>query len=419
MARANFDSNSYDAERERERAEERERIFERYTQGRSRTDDIEPWEEPNFSHYMKKDRYGFIHEKPIPMEPLDKKSLEKKQIKEKKWLRMVKHWQETNRVPEDLKSRIWKGCPDSLRGQVWPLMLRIREIKQSNEKTHGPNMYERMKEKARRKSPDIRQIDLDVHRTYRNHEMFQLKYGVMQQKLFYVLAGYSMFNKEVGYCQGMANVVALMLMYLHEEEDAFWALTSLLRGERYKMNDFFTPRLPKLFRCLDHHMVLRKKFIPSVHKHLKKLQYEPTLYATKWFLQCYLDKLPFSLALRVWDIFLLEGEEIETAMAIAILRTFKKTLIKQNDEQLNDFLCRLCESQLDEEKIIDNLSEVLLDLRRQRMSHLPKEKIIEELKPSESLSTLPSNKKVKKKKKNRDMNNGGTNTLPSMHMTSL
>jgi len=53
------------------------------------------------------------------------------------------------------------------------------------------------------------------------------------------------------------------------------------------------------------------------------------------------------------------------------------------------------------------------------MSHLPKEKIIEELKPSESLSTLPSNKKVKKKKKNRDMNNGGTNTLPSMHMTSL
>ena len=81
-------------------------------------------------------------EKPIPMEPVDKKSLEKKQIKEKKWLRMVKHWQETNRMPEDLKSRIWKGCPDSLRGQVWPLMLRIREIKQSNEKQHGPNMYE-------------------------------------------------------------------------------------------------------------------------------------------------------------------------------------------------------------------------------------------------------------------------------------
>ena len=76
------------------------------------------------------------------MEPLDKKSLEKKQIKEKKWWRMVQHWQDTNKVPDDLKSRIWKGCPDSLRGRVWPLMLRIKEIKQSNEKQHGPNMYE-------------------------------------------------------------------------------------------------------------------------------------------------------------------------------------------------------------------------------------------------------------------------------------
>ena len=34
LARANFDPSSYDAEKERERAEERERIFERYTQAR-------------------------------------------------------------------------------------------------------------------------------------------------------------------------------------------------------------------------------------------------------------------------------------------------------------------------------------------------------------------------------------------------
>lgn len=155
-----------------------------------------------------------------------------------------------------------------------------------------------------------------------------------------------MFNRDVGYCQGMANIVALMLMYLHEEEDVFWALTSLLRGDKYQMNDFFTPKLPKLFRCLDHHLVLRKKFIPSVHKHLKKLHFEPTLYATKWFLQCFLDNVPFSLALRIWDIFLFEGEEIETAMAVAILRCFKKNIVKATDEQVNDFLSRLPRTQV-------------------------------------------------------------------------
>ena len=35
-----------------------------------------------------------------------------------------------------------------------------------------------MKDHARRWSPDIRQIDLDVNRTYRNHIMFRERYNV-------------------------------------------------------------------------------------------------------------------------------------------------------------------------------------------------------------------------------------------------
>ena len=35
-----------------------------------------------------------------------------------------------------------------------------------------------MKELARQESPDIRQIDLDVNRTYRDHIMFRERYGI-------------------------------------------------------------------------------------------------------------------------------------------------------------------------------------------------------------------------------------------------
>lgn len=51
-----------------------------------------------------------------------------------------------------------------------------------------------MRELARNNSAEIRQIDLDVNRTYRNHEMFRERYGVKQQALFHVLAAYSMYN---------------------------------------------------------------------------------------------------------------------------------------------------------------------------------------------------------------------------------
>ena len=45
------------------------------------------------------------------------------------------------------------------------------------------------------------QIDLDVNRTYRDHEMFRDRYNTRQKALFHVLAAYSVYNTEVGYCQ--------------------------------------------------------------------------------------------------------------------------------------------------------------------------------------------------------------------------
>ena len=55
-------------------------------------------------------------------------------------------------------------------------------------------IYEAMKDLGRQTSPDVRQIDLDVMRTFRNHIMFRERYGIKQQALFHVLVAYSMYN---------------------------------------------------------------------------------------------------------------------------------------------------------------------------------------------------------------------------------
>ena len=90
-------------------------------------------------------------------------------------------------------------------------------------------------------------------RTYRDHEMFRERYNSRQQDLFHVLAAYSMFNTEVGYCQGMSQIAALLLMYLNSEEDAFWALSQLMSAPKYNMHGFFIHGFPKLLRFQDHY----------------------------------------------------------------------------------------------------------------------------------------------------------------------
>ena len=44
-----------------------------------------------------------------------------------------------------------------------------------------------------------------------------------------------MYNTEVGYCQGMSQIAALLLMYMDEEE-AFWGLSQLLTDKKHAMH---------------------------------------------------------------------------------------------------------------------------------------------------------------------------------------
>lgn len=64
---------------------------------------------------------------------------------------------------------------------------------------------------------------------------FRERYSLKQKSMFYVLAAYSMYNMEVGYCQGMSVLAGLLLLYMDEEE-AFWGLSVLLTDKKYSMH---------------------------------------------------------------------------------------------------------------------------------------------------------------------------------------
>ena len=96
------------------------------------------------------------------------------------------------------------------------------------------------------------------------------------------------------------------------------------------------------------------------------------LYTLKWFFQCFLDRLPFSLSIRVWDLFLLEGDIIMFAMAYTILRLHRKTLLKMGMDDLIEFLQKSLASDFryDDDYVIEQtLRENLQELRSSRMHH--------------------------------------------------
>ncbi|XP_067902492.1 ecotropic viral integration site 5 protein homolog isoform X2 [Heterodontus francisci] len=263
--------------------------------------------------------------------------------------------------------RIYKGIPLQLRGQIWSLLLDLEKLKSENE-----GKYEKMKIQAQSVSADIKQIDLDVNRTFRDHIMFRDRYGVKQQALFHVLAAYSVYNTEVSYCQGMSQLAAILLMYLNEE-DAFWALSQLITDQKHAMHGFFIPGFPKLQRFQAHHDQILSKLMPKLKKHMDKEQMSTGIYTTKWFLQCFIERTPFTLTLRLWDIYILEGERVLAAMAYTIMKLHKKRLVKMSLEDLREFLQEIMSKNFhyDDDVVIDQLEKSMVELRKLKLELPP------------------------------------------------
>ncbi|KAJ7344310.1 hypothetical protein JRQ81_000260 [Phrynocephalus forsythii] len=343
-------------------AEERAEIIAKYEKGRQEGAQIDPWEDADFTLYKVTDRFGFLHEHELPT----RSALEEKQKLQEiervdKWLKMLRKW-EKYRNSEKMFRRVYKGVPLQVRGQVWSLLLDIEKMKMENE-----GKYEKMKEQAKSYSSEIKQIDLDINRTFRNHIMFRDRYGVKQQALFHVLSAYSVYNTEVSYCQGMSQIAAILLMYLNEE-DAFWALAQLLTNQRHAMHGFFIPGFPKLQRFQAHHEAILNKLFPKLKKHMDKEQMSTGIYTTKWFLQCFIDRTPFTLTLRLWDIYILEGERVLTAMAYTILKLHKKRLLKMSLEDLREFLQEKIAASLlfEDDIVIEQLQASMAELRKMK-----------------------------------------------------
>ncbi|XP_062950716.1 USP6 N-terminal-like protein [Cynocephalus volans] len=266
-------------------------IMEKYQQGHRAGTLVKNWDE-EFKIYRRIDRLGFLHEKELPR-------VTTQEVK--------------------MSRRVYKGIPPQVRGRAWSLLLGVDKVKMQN-----PGKYQRMKEQGKMLCQQIQKIDLEVSCTFTNHVMFRDRYGIKQQELFHVLVAFSAYDTEVGYCEGMSHIAAILLMHLNEE-DAFWALVQLMTNQRHNMHGFYIPGAPKLRRLLFFHEQLLRTMLPQLHKHLDDQGVIADVY-TYWFSQCFIDEIPFHLSLRIFDVFILEGEPLLTGMAYTTMKIHGKLL---------------------------------------------------------------------------------------------
>ncbi|NWZ90026.1 EVI5L protein, partial [Nesospiza acunhae] len=174
------------------------------------------------------------------------------------WGRIVNEWDEWRKKKEKLlKELIRKGIPHHFRAIVWQLLCSAAELPlkaQYSELLRMSSPCERLIRRdiarpgqPRMSSPCERLIRRDIAQTYPEHDFFKGQDSLGQEVLFNVMKAYSLVDREVGYCQGSAFIVGLLLMQMPEEE-AFSVFVRLM--QEYRLRELFKPSMAELGLCI-------------------------------------------------------------------------------------------------------------------------------------------------------------------------
>uniref|UniRef100_A0A4W6CZ33 Ecotropic viral integration site 5 n=2 Tax=Lates calcarifer TaxID=8187 RepID=A0A4W6CZ33_LATCA len=277
------------------------------------------------------------------------------------WGRIVNEWEEVRKKKEkQLKDLVRKGIPHHFRAIVWQLLCNAQNMP----------IKDQYSELLKMTSPCEKLIRRDIARTYPEHEFFKEKDSLGQEVLFNVMKAYSLVDREVGYCQGSAFIVGLLLMQMPEEE-AFCVFVKLMQD--YRLRELFKPSMAELGLCMYQFECMIQEQLPELHMHFQAQSFHTSMYASSWFLTIFLTSFPLPVATRIFDIFMCEGLEIVFRVGLAILQMNQAELIQLDMEGMLQHFQKVIPHQLDSgpDKVIQAAYQVKYNAKK--MKKLEKE----------------------------------------------
>lgn len=238
------------------------------------------------------------------------------------WSQILLKWSKCTpgQRPAGLKELIKHGIPEALRGEVWQRLV-MSDMDQG--------LIDAYRILITKDSTFEQIIKRDINRTFPANEYFKSTGGVGQDNLYKLCKAYSIFDEEIGYCQGLTFIGAALLLHMPEEQ-AFVVLIKI-------MHDY---GVRNLFRCTFEELHLRffqlerliEDQIPELYHHFQRLGIEAHMYASQWFLTLFTAKFPLHLVYYILDLFLFNKFNTIFQVSLALLSLSSTDLMRLDFE---------------------------------------------------------------------------------------
>ncbi|CAI6521698.1 AIS_HP2_G0019820.mRNA.1.CDS.1 [Saccharomyces cerevisiae] len=214
------------------------------------------------------------------------------------------------------------GIPNRMRGEIWELCSGAMYMRYAN-----AGEYEKiLNDNTGKTSQAIDEIEKDLKRSLPEYSAYQTEEGI--QRLRNVLTAYSWKNPDVGYCQAMNIVVAGFLIFMSEEQ-AFWCLCNLCDiyvPGYYSKTMYGTLLDQKVFESFV------EDRMPVLWEYIVQHDIQLSVVSLPWFLSLFFTSMPLEYAVRIMDIFFMNGSITLFQVALAVLKINADDILQADDD---------------------------------------------------------------------------------------
>jgi len=217
-------------------------------------------------------------------------------------------------VPELLDKVFRGGVEDIIRPEVWKYLLgysqwhQPTEVKETNRKARVEE-YFRMKLQWKSMSEDQQnrfsgfrerktQIEKDIGRTDRCHPFYMGEDNQQVALLEDILMTYVMFNFDLGYVQGMSDLLSPILFVMKNEVDAFWCFVGFM--DRVGHNFEFDQGGMK--RQLEDLTTIIKFIDPVFYNYLEAKESGNLFFCFRWLLIWFKREFGYEDTMNLWEV---------------------------------------------------------------------------------------------------------------------
>ena len=327
----------------------------------------------------------------IYLESIKQKQLKEQKIKEKEklkkekmnyynniWLNeLIPNWIEI-RKKESTKFYFYEGLPNNLRGKIWLMCLGNRfsitkeyyeiEVKkaidllleiQNKKKDQLKNINNKIEISKEEKEKNDREnsiniIDLDIERTFPYLNIFTHN-SPLSEDLREILRAFVISRPDIGYVQGLSFIGAMLILNM----DKFKAFVSM-------MNLILDPAILPFYKFdqkgIKTRLLLFKHIfyfnLPELCEYFDFIQIKPEHYFLNWNMTLFSHCVHIDIAMRIWDVYMIEGLKSIYAAAIVFLSHFEKKFLNMDFSEILNQINSIKLINFDEDTIIQGMKNV-------------------------------------------------------------